>query len=333
MLSKVHSNPGSGYFTQAAAEYAKQARPGQEKKESASGKTIGEFSQKEWKRLLGKVDASIEAYQEDLKKREREALEEKQGPKGQQEYEAAVRWGNTARNMRFEKMNSDLISDKKAQGNTAEILKTIPDEIREKAVQRLVGNRAPYSALADREGNVAYNGVTFQCDYEKNALCLGDVSNPDNCLNIPLEKGGSLIVNRDNIDGLVQAIGMFSPADINRIMQAIAKDAKVRQIKLQIEDETSGEQVLEKEEEKAGKPDGSAAAKAPAGNPVLEGAGTASSGGQEKTEAEKEKSNALQEQKIKAGQEKNNALQQQKIKAGQEKGNTSQKQQEQVQEE
>ena len=114
---------------------------------------------------------------------------------------------------------------------------------------------------------------------------------------------------------------MFSPADINRIMQAIAKDAKVRQIKLQIEDETSGEQVLEKEDEKTGKPDGSAAAKAPAGNPVLEGAGTASSGGQEKTEAEKEKSNALREQKIKAGQEKSNALQEQKIKAEQEKNN------------
>ena len=42
---------------------------------------------------------------------------------------------------------------------------------------------------------------------------------------------------------------MFSPADVNRIMQAIAQDAKLRQVELQIEDETSGAPVLKKEGE------------------------------------------------------------------------------------
>ncbi len=52
-----------------------------------------------------------------------------------------------------------------------------------------------------------------------------------------------------NIDDLVKAISMFSPEDINRIMRAIAQDAKLKQIKMQIEDETSGIEVLEKPEE------------------------------------------------------------------------------------
>ena len=100
-------------------------------------------------------------------------------------------------------------------------------------------------------------------------------------------------MNRDNVDGLVQAIGMFSPADINRIMQAIAKDAKVRQIKLQIEDETSGEQVLEKEDGKTEENKALGEEEKPAGNPVLEGTdGTAD----EAQEAAEEKNNAMQEQ-------------------------------------
>ena len=43
---------------------------------------------------------------------------------------------------------------------------------------------------------------------------------------------------------------MFSPEDVNRIMRAIAKDAKLKQTKMQIEDETSGMQVLKNPQEK-----------------------------------------------------------------------------------
>lgn len=108
------------------------------------------------------------------------------------------------------------------------------------------GKQAPYSLMADETGIIEYKGVVFRCDYEHNRLCLGDVSNSKNCITVGLEKGGCLVFNRANIDDLVRAIGMFSPEDVNRIMRAIAEDAKIRQTQMQIEDETSGVEVLDK---------------------------------------------------------------------------------------
>ena len=45
---------------------------------------------------------------------------------------------------------------------------------------------------------------------------------------------------------------MFSPEDINRIMRAIAQDAKLRQTQMQIEDEASGVEVLKDPEKEKG---------------------------------------------------------------------------------
>ena len=81
--------------------------------------------------------------------------------------------------------------------------------------------KCPYSNLA-KDGVIEYKGVTFVCDYKKNALCLGDMSNPKKVMNISLPSGGVLKVNYDNIGELTQAAGMFSPADLNAIMKAIA---------------------------------------------------------------------------------------------------------------
>lgn len=85
--------------------------------------------------------------------------------------------------------------------------------------------RVPYSQLA-KNGLIDYKGVVFVCDYEKNTLCLGDMTNPGQVLSIPLSGGGVLKVNRDNIDDLAKAIGMFSPEDVNLIMRALARDAQ-----------------------------------------------------------------------------------------------------------
>mgnify|MGYP007077983060 CR=1 FL=1 len=57
------------------------------------------------------------------------------------------------------------------------------------------------------------------------------------CINIPLAGGGSLLVNRGNLDELSRAIGMFSPEDVKRIMQAIAQDTKVQQMQKELDDE------------------------------------------------------------------------------------------------
>ena len=75
---------------------------------------------------------------------------------------------------------------------------------------------APYSGMAEN-GMICYKGVVFTCD--------------------PLAGGGSLLVNRDNLDELSRAIGMFSPEDVKRIMQAIAQDTKVQQMQKELDDE------------------------------------------------------------------------------------------------
>ena len=73
--------------------------------------------------------------------------------------------------------------------------------------------KCPYSHLA-KDGLIEYNGVVFVCDYKRNSICLGDVSDPS---------GGNLKVNVDNLGDLSKAAGMFTPADLNAIMRAIAQ--------------------------------------------------------------------------------------------------------------
>lgn len=250
---------GNGYFSQAVADYAARMKP-EDKTEDGKSKTIGEFSEKEWDYLLDKVDNAIEEYKADLKEREKEALEKQKeqresyilgvGNSKDKQFEERVTMDNGSfRMMRFMKIDSIDIG---ASGETEQpdIKDTIDDMVAEEAIQKLLdkGNRAPYSLMADENGVVNYKGVEFRCDYENNRLCLGDVSNPKNCITVSLERGGCLVFNRENIDDLVKAIDMFSPEDINRIMRAIAQDAKLRQMQVQIEDETSGEEVLDKPE-------------------------------------------------------------------------------------
>ena len=70
-----------------------------------------------------------------------------------------------------------------------------------------------------------------------NSITLGDVSDAKKVINIPLVGGGCLKVNRENLGDLSKAIGMFSPEDVKRIMQAITTDAKLQQMKEEIEED------------------------------------------------------------------------------------------------
>ena len=110
--------------------------------------------------------------------------------------------------------------------------------------------KVPYGHLAE-DGLITYNGVTFVCDYKNNAICLGDMTDPREVINVALEGGGVLKVNRDNIGDLVKAIDMFSPEDINRILNAIARDNFCQSKLQEIEDEKGkiGQEVAEKETE------------------------------------------------------------------------------------
>ena len=231
------------------------------------GKTVSEFSNEEWDKLLSKVDNALEAYKEDLKEREAEALE-KQKKKAElyalsqrmnEEFEQNVMMGGGLRSMRFQKLNDSMFSAEQSEEEKPDVEDSITDFISEEALKKLttealVGERGrtPYSILDnDKDGIIEYNGVKFITDEESNSLCLGDVSDPNNVLTIQLSGGGYLKVNVDCIDSLSKAIGMFSPEDINRIMRAIAQHNKLKQIEQQIEDETSGLKVLEKNKDNA----------------------------------------------------------------------------------
>ncbi len=94
----------------------------------------------------------------------------------------------------------------------------------------------PYGRLA-KDGVIEYNGVVFVCDERTNSICLGDMTDEKNVLNIPLSGGGHLKVNRNSIGLLSKAAGMFSPEDLNLIMRAITEDAKIQSVQKEIEDE------------------------------------------------------------------------------------------------
>ena len=98
------------------------------------------------------------------------------------------------------------------------------------------------------DGVIEYNGVVFVCDYDHNRLTPGDTSNEKDCINIPLSGGGSLLVNRNNIDALSKAIGMFSPEDVNRILRALAQDKKIREMEKELDDMENGDNVDSNEE-------------------------------------------------------------------------------------
>lgn len=88
------------------------------------------------------------------------------------------------------------------------------------AMQKENEKKCPYSYLA-KDGMINYRGVTFMCDYEHNAINLGDVSDPNKVLRVALPSGGSLNINVDNLGSISQVASMFSPADLNAILNAI----------------------------------------------------------------------------------------------------------------
>lgn len=166
------------------------------------------YTAKEWDKLIAKVDKNNEAVRKEQEQRkeaqEKEAMEEKES--GQTHLMDVVAAGSTKRHIIIEKMNGTYQPS------------------------------FPYEAYADGD-TITYNGVLFVGDKERNAICLGDMSNKGDVLTIPLEGGGSLMVNRNAIGMLAGAMSMFSPEDANRIMRAIADDNKAQETQQEIEDD------------------------------------------------------------------------------------------------
>lgn len=140
---------------------------------------------------------------------------------------------------RMEAHNEISESDKMGMRKALEVTdRRISDELGGNVSRKEEG--APYSYLADANGIIDYKGVIFTCDNMRRELCLGDMTNSAEVIRIPLSGGGCLKVNRNNIDQLSKAIGMFSPEDINLILRALKMDAKIQQMKKEIEELEDG---------------------------------------------------------------------------------------------
>lgn len=182
----------------------------------------GSFTVKEWDKLMDKVDKNLEAVRKEQEERkeaqEEEALEEKKI--GQTNFVSILEVSDARRNLYMEKINGTYKPS------------------------------FPYANYAVGD-TITYNGVVFSCDAQANAICLGDMSSRKDVLTIPLEGGGSLMVNRNCISMLSGAMSMFSPEDVNRILRAITDDKKAQQTQQEIEDDKNSigkdadEKVLE----------------------------------------------------------------------------------------
>lgn len=168
----------------------------------ATGSTS--FTQNEWKKLIEKIDQQIDTIKEEQEEKQEQRTEEEK--------------------------NKDIY-EKLSHKITVFRTQTMYDRLQNQ-------DKIPYANLVV-DGMINYNGVTFACDYEKNAICLGDMTQTGKVLTIPLEKGGSLKVNVDNLSELSHAFGMFSPEDKLRILQAISTYQKIKSELAEIEDDTN----------------------------------------------------------------------------------------------
>lgn len=185
------------------SEIARKLQSGETEKKFATG--AASFTLKEWDQLMAKVDKNLEQIKEEQEQRKEEMLKDL---KNQQE------------------MYSIEISS----------LKSVKRNLIYDKINGTYKQQYPYEYLSE-DGVINYKGTVFVCDAEKNAICLGDMSDRKNVLTIPLEDGGSLMVNRANLGDLSNAITMFTPADQNRIMRAIADDKKAQEMQREIEDD------------------------------------------------------------------------------------------------
>ena len=194
-------NSWTDMFHQYSAEIMERIKSGKTEVSIPIGGS--EMTQTEWEKALKSVDKQIQDIKEEQEERfARLGKKEAHQAEATAAYEAAV----------------------SGKVNPVEQLRSKP--------------KAPYDYLA-KDGIIEYKGAVFVCDEKNNCLCLGDVSDKENVLTIPLSGGGCLKVNRDNLGELADAIDMFSPEDINLIMRAIAQDNKARSMKKEMEDAVS----------------------------------------------------------------------------------------------
>lgn len=196
------TNDASVLIAQYKADILKKIESGETEESISIG--ASEFTESAWNKLMEQLDTNLEVVKEE------------------QELHAAQMQEQAEAQELFQEMAQKAQMDEEVKNHLVE--------------KRKEYDKVPYGFLA-KDGVITYNGVTFICDERSNSITLGDVSDAKNVINIPLSSGGCLKVNRKNLGDLSKAIGMFSPEDVKRIMQAIATDAKLQQMKEEIEED------------------------------------------------------------------------------------------------
>lgn len=196
------TNDASVLIAQYKADILKKIESGETEESISIG--ASEFTESAWNKLMEQLDTNLEVVKEE------------------QELHAAQMQEQAEAQELFQEMAQKAQMDEEVKNHLVE--------------KRKEHDKVPYGFLA-KDGVITYNGVTFICDERSNSITLGDVSDAKNVINIPLSSGGCLKVNRKNLGDLSKAIGMFSPEDVKRIMQAIATDAKLQQMKEEIEED------------------------------------------------------------------------------------------------
>ena len=171
-----------------------------------------EISVKDWKRLMEYIDDTMEQVREEQRLDAEESKEQ------------------------IARLFEDLTSSSESTSDEDSVLEPAPAVRGSRLMDRIEGKQAPYSSLANEDGVIEYNGIILQCDFDNNRLILGDCSNLDNCIRVPLSGGGEFVFNRDQLSNISKIISMFSPEDQNRIMRAISLDKQCRKQLKEIED-------------------------------------------------------------------------------------------------
>ena len=79
---------------------------------------------------------------------------------------------------------------------------------------------------------------------EDTEATYGDCSNEENCIRVLLSKGGTLRVNRDNIDDLNMSINMFSETDRGIISRALQIDNIEQNARRRLREGTGTESMI-----------------------------------------------------------------------------------------
>lgn len=95
---------------------------------------------------------------------------------------------------------------------------------------------AKESSIDGKTGTANYKGVDIQFNFFYKTMSIGNMGG-ENVINVgQLSNGYNFSFNLDNLDAVIEVLDIFSPEDINKIMQAITEHKMKNNMEREIED-------------------------------------------------------------------------------------------------